>query len=213
MITLLHGDNVVASRSFLTSLKKKYPQTKNFSVKSVNELIDHLVIQTMLVQEELVVVEGYSKELLERIKEAQTTKEVVLWSEKTVSSPPRDIKVLEFKGNFKGNAYKLVDSVGLKDLKKSLVILEALEKEKFPFEIIIGTLYRQFKLILAFKERESLPVADFIKEKLAKQSPRWAIQELILAIKGLAALDEKIKTGQVSAGIGLTYFLSKIIVD
>lgn len=211
MIYLLHGNNLVASRNFLTALKKKYSQTKNFSTKNIQAVIDHLTIPLLFGGQELVIIEGFDKEWLEKIKGINTSKDLVIWSDKVLSSPPAGVKILEFKETFKGNAFKLADYVGEKDLKKSLEMLKSLEREKVPVEIIVGTLFRQFKLLLGVKEKEPLGVPDFVKNKINKQADGWEVDQLVSALKLLLSLDVKIKTGRIKPDLGLTQLLAKII--
>lgn len=212
MIYLLHGENTVSSRSYLLKLKKDFSEVKTISIKSLSSLeLSSLTPGSLFSTKVLIVIEGWGKDTAEKIKGLGKERDVVIWTDKIVENPPKEFKVLEFKENFKTNAFRLADAAAERDLKKSLQILADLQNYKIPPELIIGALSREFRLLLATVEKENLSgTPDFVKEKLKKQVLNWNKEEVIKVLNKILELDQRIKTGRVGAFIGLTKLLADL---
>lgn len=211
MIYLLHGDNLLASRNFLLKLKKDYPEVKNLNVKNLSELRELASFNSLFAPKELIIIEGYKEDLLEKIKEIGSKSDIAVWVDKKIKNIPPYVKALEFKETYKGNVFKLADFVAEKNLARALLLLEELASEKTPFEIIVATLVRQFNFLLIYLDEKTFAGPDFAKEKIKKYSQNWQLEEVMGALKNLLILDQKLKIGKVESKIGLTQFLLKII--
>lgn len=118
--------------------------------------------------------------------------------------------------------FDLTDSLGQKDIKKSLEVLNNLIFEKEPIQKILITLYNHFKKLLIVKLAinynkdiaQSLklkPNQMFLVNKYKNQARLFKIEELQIINQELIDLDFKYKNGLVDLQVGLEAILCAYI--
>lgn len=114
--------------------------------------------------------------------------------------------------------FDLTDSLGKKDTKTALKVLQNLIYEKEPLQKILITLYNHFKKIyltkIATKENKNIvqslklrPNQTFLVKKYQMQAKYFKENELKLILQSLRDLDYKYKIGEIDLQIGLESIL------
>lgn len=127
-----------------------------------------------------------------------------------------DIKVVVSKDNILKEKiiFDLVDAVGNQQIKKTLLLLENMEKKGEPMLIILKMLIRQFHLIMFSKEmnEKGFPPEDTAKrlkqhpypiKKCYRQAKNFTQEQLELALARLLHANYQIVTGQYDAKLAL----------
>ena len=110
--------------------------------------------------------------------------------------------------------FDLTDSLGQKDIKKSLEVLNNLIFEKEPIQKILITLYNHFKKLLIVKLaiNYNKDIAQmFLVNKYKNQARLFKIEELQIINQELIDLDFKYKNGLVDLQVGLEAILCAYI--
>lgn len=116
--------------------------------------------------------------------------------------------------------FDLTDSLGRRDVKNALEILNGLIYNKEPIQKILITLYNHFKKLflikLAIKENRNLveslnlkPNQMFLQAKYKKQADYFSEAELRKIIEEFINLDANYKNGLIDINIGLESILCK----
>ena len=116
--------------------------------------------------------------------------------------------------------FDLTDNLGMRDIKKALLILDELIYQKEPVQRILITLYNHFKKIYLTKIAVKLnkdvaksidlkPNQLFLVPKYKKQAMAFTEEELKKIIKELVRLDYLSKNGKIDAMVGLKGILSR----
>lgn len=114
--------------------------------------------------------------------------------------------------------FDLTDSLGKKDTKTALTVLQNLIYEKEPLQKILITLYNHFKKIyltkIAVRENKNIakslnlkPNQTFLVKKYQMQSKYFKENELKLILQSLRDLDYKYKIGEIDLQVGLESIL------
>jgi DNA polymerase-3 subunit delta len=129
---------------------------------------------------------------------------------------PRDIELLTVSV-IKQNIFDMVDSIGRRDVKRSLDALYAQLTESAPEELM-GMIIRQFRLLIIIKEAmgTAMSVTDIcvlvrlpagIVERLISQAKGFDLHELKEIYHQLLELDLSNKTSQMPADLALDAFV------
>ena len=124
-----------------------------------------------------------------------------------------DIDALSIK-QFESVIFDLTDSLGQKNVEKSIQVLNNLIYEKEPVQKILITLYNHFKKIYITKlcEKYKLDIAEYLKlkqnqlflvSKYKKQAGYFSEFEIKNILEQFTRLDEAYKAGVVDINIGL----------
>ena len=108
--------------------------------------------------------------------------------------------------------FDLTDSLGKKDTKTALTVLQNLIYEKEPLQKILITLYNHFKKIyltkIAMKENKNVaqslnlkPNQTFLVKKYQMQAKYFKENELKIILQSLRDLDYKYKIGDLQVGL------------
>lgn len=209
MITILHGENLVASREklveLLESAKEKNFTIDRFDAKNLSraELETKLVKQDLFGSKRLVVVEGLhslprskqKKQLLELIQAAEI--ELILWEKrdltKTMLKKFPQAEIHHFK--LSNALFNWLDSLRgdgrqLQDQLKKLHL--ALEREDAYLCFIM--LARQLRLLIQLKEGNRPPGAPWMINKLEKQAETFTLSQLLKLHQELIKIDQAHKT-------------------
>ena len=114
--------------------------------------------------------------------------------------------------------FDLTDTLGKKDTKKALEVLQNLIYQKEPLQKILITLYNHFKKIyltkIATKENKNIaqslnlkPNQTFLVKKYQMQAKYFKENELKIILQSLRDLDYKYKTGEIDLQVGLESIL------
>ena len=114
--------------------------------------------------------------------------------------------------------FDLTDSLGKKDTKTALTVLQNLIYEKEPLQKILITLYNHFKKIyltkIAMKENKNVaqslnlkPNQTFLVKKYQMQAKYFKENELKVILQSLRDLDYKYKIGEIDLQVGLESIL------
>ncbi len=211
---VVHGGDVISSRNYLASLKKKYKSTlyldgEKLGVAGIEEAIRN---RPLFSDRILTVVENYPAQ--EKIPSVDTSYDFIFWWSKTLREVPRAEKVIHFKDQSVFGVFRFADSIGQKQIKPTLLLLSKLLEEKVPPEKIIGVLTRQLKMIAQILDGEvdKVSTSQFVQKKLIGQAKHWDLKSTQEGLAFIFRTDIKIKKGQAKKEIALTdlaYYLCK----
>lgn len=209
MVTILHGENIVASREKLVQLLSKAKENQlnidRLDAKNLNraELETRLVKQDLFGSKRLIVIEGLHSlpkskqktQLINLIKEAEI--EVILWEKRNLTKT-----MLKQFPQAKENHFKLsnalfnwLDTVrgDGKNLATQLKKLhQALTKEDAYLCFVMLT--RQIRLLIQVKEGNRPPGAPWMIKKLEKQADTFSLKQLLKIHHQLIEIDYAHKT-------------------
>lgn len=215
MLTLLHGDNLAASYSYLLRLKKEFQgeiidvESKNLTEKLVNEIIGQ---DSLFTTAKLIVVTGQPlAAVLKNIQLLSSGNEIIIWVDKKIGTSSYKAKILEFKDSSPNPNFKLSDCFANRDLKGCLKELANLGKVKTPSELIIGILARQVRLLLQLKDEDPSGINPYVVSKLRPLLGKWENSELKTGLEKLLELDHKIKAGKMDPGTGLFNYIVETV--
>lgn len=214
MWTIIHGDNLVASYTYLLNLKKNFKgEVKELGAKGLDEKeLKEVIGQTGLFNaSKLVVITGLPSLSIFKLAPLLEKEELVIWVDKKVNLPGVKAKILEFKDTTSKANFKLADNFSNQDLKGCLKELENLLKEKTPPELIIGILARQIRLMIQVKEGELGGINPYVASKLKGTVPKWQLVGLEKSMEKLLEVDHQIKTGRMEARLALFNYLLETI--
>src|SRR3990167_2285828 len=101
MLTVLHGDNLIASYNLLQKYKKDFNGeivTLDAKTTTPAELLETLGQDALFDSSKLVILEGNPKAgLLEAINKGSTSFEIIVWADKKITTGSFKGKILELK--------------------------------------------------------------------------------------------------------------------
>jgi hypothetical protein len=153
MITLLHGENIVASRKKLSDLKSAYEEVLELNGKTASEtdFVQATQSQSMFAAKKLVVIEGIPKFELK-----VPTCDVVIWEDKKIKNT-EGFSALEFKTP--ASVFTFLNNMTVQNFRT------ALKDNDVQFIFIMMT--RQYRgdktklLELDYKNKQGLLPCDF----------------------------------------------------
>lgn len=207
MITLLHGDNTVASRTalhaLLASLRDKQVHIRHLLAKDVDipNLESALGTTSLFASDHCVVIEELmslpkSKKkdsIISFIQSSNAT--VVMWEKKALT--PTQIK--QFSGAriqvFKTSSaiFTWLDALDPKNDANMLVLFGKAVKHD-GVELCFAMLARQIRLLIQIKEGKIPPISPFAVSKLQKQAKDFTLSHLLFLHRGMVHADEQQKT-------------------
>lgn len=218
MITILHGQDEVASRNYLNDLIKRAPEgvirlgKNDLAVEKLSQIVSGL---SLFGETKQIVTENYLKQRLPSQKDAvremlsNFAGEVIVWEDgprsKTVLSLFSEAKILEFK--IPSTVFKFLDNVRPKNPKDNIISFRQALVGSSP-EIIFSMLARRFVEILS----PSREAADWQKARLRAQAKFFSKTELVSGIRELLEIDIAQKTSSTPFLLGgkIEWFLSRL---
>lgn len=219
MLTIIHGDQLPASRQHLNQLLGAYKQ-KKFAVQTVTgkelqtgALIAVFEHQDLFAQPKVLVVEELhslpiSKKRTQLIDDlaAQTDLELIIWEKKKLTAlqlkklignrPTIDQKVELFVS--KNELWSLLDQLSpqVATKKKLLAQYQAVLKQgEDPFYLSVMFL-RQMRMLIQFKTNQPPKVAPFQIKSFQTQAQKFTLPQLLQAHHQLVIIDYELKSGQ-----------------
>lgn len=205
MIYLLHGSDTVSSRTFLSKLKSQYQDVTVIDCKKLTSETIILPQGSMLSTQELVVLENFAPKKGEVLKNSGQT-DIAIWIDREITSPNWVDKTLVFQGKDQAATFKFADSLSYGQEKIALLSVEKLMSDNTPPEMVIGSLVRQFRLMLFYfaGEKEKISASSFLQQKVSDQAKNWSIRKIKSALLLILKADLGIKAGKISPRNGLT---------
>lgn len=214
MLTVLHGDNLIASYNLLQKYKKDFSgevvtlEAKTTTPKELEEVLGQSALFDV---SKLVVLEGNPKAgLIEAINTLSTSNDLIVWADKKITTTAFKGKILELKDSTNTN-FKFADNFTARDLKNSLRDLQTLLDEKTPSELIIGILTRQLKLILQILDGEVGGINPYVVSKIKVHLKKWTPDLVKNALADLLVVDHHLKTGRIDPQSALFNYLTKLL--
>ncbi len=215
MLTVLHGDNLIASYNLLQKYKKDFSgeivtlESKSTTPKELEEVLGQ---SALFDTSKLVILEGNPKaNLVEAINALAASFDLIVWADKKITTTPFKGKILELKDTTNTN-FKFADSFTSRDLKNSLHDLQTLLDEKTPSELIVGILTRQLKLIMQVLDGEVSNINPYVVSKIKIHLKKWTPEKVKKGLKELLVIDHHLKTGRIDPQSALFNYLTKTLV-
>jgi len=218
MFTILHGDNILASRKAL-EMTKKMARDKEIIVfdgkkVSLTDLKQALEARSLFGQEKLVIVENListkqknqttkqSNNILRYLKNLSPNVDLILWERKKIDgrvlTPFKNARVQLLKTP--AAIFKFLESIQPDNQRLMLSLLENCTKTD-PIELIFYMIIRQFRQLLLVKDLGKKGVsrmAPWQYAKLTNQGNCFTLDKLLKIYKELLKIDYQQKTGQAA---------------
>jgi len=224
MIVIIHGDDIVLSRSFFHELKQKHKDIITFdgSKITITDLVQNIEGSGLFGSTKTIFIEEFltkfkktnkeSKEILNFIITSSKNVNFVLWESKEILKKDlflfKDAVIKFFK--IPKNIFTLLDNLKPGNSKNLLNLfhqgLEAGIKE----ELIFFMIQRQFRILLALTQRHPKPeneidevnrLAPWQMEKLQRQARMFDASDLKKIYKKLYEIELNQKTGGLAMSL------------
>lgn len=228
MITILHGDDIAASRNYYKTLQKKDDLIFDGDRITLDDIKNVVQSTTLFNDTKTISIENFfskrkpSKEMetiIEYVKISGKDHDVIFWeskplTKKTLSAfPNATIKVYTFPQSL----FAFLEALQPENTK-TLLQLYHQTLTHTEAEMILAMLTRQVRLLLAISEDAANPIeemkrlAPWQKSKLLSQSRQFSLQKLQNLHSQLYALDVQSKTGGLSLPLSqsIDFFLASI---
>ncbi|PIV09061.1 hypothetical protein COS31_05000 [Candidatus Roizmanbacteria bacterium CG02_land_8_20_14_3_00_36_15] len=211
MLTVICGEDVVASRNYFTELKNKYLEKKidiyNIDPNQIDEVYKWIGESISLFSDKRIfVTQGLNKFIskknslqLRKVEFLIKDKNVILldWEDSVMSRNlkfPKGITVREFKPS--ETIFKLVDNCFPGNLAGFIRSLDNISS-KVADGLIFYLLARQLRNLIILKSgKKSGKMMDWQIWKLQKQLKSWEMEKLIAFYQGMHRIDVLEKTSQ-----------------
>lgn len=218
MITIIHGDSIYESRNYFFDFKKSFPNISSLSGININkdELINLFQGDNLFFEDKNVAIENFlsknkpSKaldEIVEILNKNSKNANIILWEEKEIGQkilskfPKAQIRVFKIPKLI----FNFLDSIRPENGQGLITIFHKL-LENSAAEIIIYMMTRQFRLMIAIKDKggnidEISKMISWQKSKLEKQASLFDKNKLINLYRKLYDIDASQKTGKLTIPI------------
>lgn len=207
---ILHGENLVASRQQLSTLKENFSgEIISFAGEKLNltQLKQALESLSIFKKEKLIIIENLftrqssqeKESLLKYLKESQP-ENLIVWEGKTIDgrslTPFKLAKIQKF--TLSALIFKFVDSLAPQNKRNSLYWLGQCLKKDAP-EVVFYMLSRQIRLLIIAKDlgaKDLTRLAPWQKAKFVNQAQKFTLKQLVNLYQRLLQIDWQQKTGQ-----------------
>lgn len=207
MITIVCGEDLVASRSYFHEMVKEFKnkdiEVQNVSLDELQSMSEMIYSVSLFSQKRVFFMENVNTKLKSMDKKTSMVLsaihradglELIIWEDR----PSRELKlsslgkVKEFK--LKKNIFVFLESFYPGNRREFLSILADLvdsSEERFIF-LMLSRHTRN--LILVKEDKQLLKLASWQLYKLSKQAQRWTLANLILVYESMMKIDHNDKT-------------------
>jgi DNA polymerase III delta subunit len=220
---LLHGDDIVASRKFLTGLLEEYQVTeldgKNLNALNLSESLSSISLfdeKKAVVVENLLSKNSKKKEFVSFINSQNGSVLLVLWEDKklpkTSFNSLKDITIRDFL--LPQNYFRFLDSFYQGAGKNLFTMYHELLDSSTPEQIFYSLLKRLRLLVILDskgKTDEILKMAPWQLQKLNNQLRHWKRESLLSFYEQLQETEIKLKTGKLP--VSLSKYLDILILS
>lgn len=229
MITLIHGDDISASRSYYKSLQGKQVQTFDGEKVTIGELTESLQSLGLFGNENQICFENFFSKrktsrdmtaILSLIETYDADTTFILWESKQLTKKTTEsISHATIKSfPLPKSLFSFLDSIKPQNKTKMLMLYhETLEYT--PPEMILFMITKQIRILLAFHDTkasltidEVVRIAPWQKQKLTLQANLFTTAQLLKLHAHIFDLDVKSKSGGLSLPLAQTidFFLASI---
>lgn len=213
MITILHGDNVYASRKELDKIKETFDgEIIRLDGKNLSEtdLVQATKSKSLLASQKLVIVENFlSDKKRKEFDFSDIEGDLVFWDDqelgKTVLNELKDLKYRIFLFKTPITIFKFCDQIAPQNSKNLLSLFKECLQSGEP-EYIFIMIVRQFRLML-----NPTGAAPWQQAKLVSQAKSFGEKRLGEIYKNLLEIDYQTKSG-LSVG-GLAFNLELFLLN
>ncbi len=210
MLTILHGDNIAASRNVLNSLisQAKKKQQRVIRITPDGFQIEDLIAvlgSGLFDQNKLIVIDEFQKFSLQQqknialqIKKNPSQHQQVVWASKKL--PAKTLNLFPKKQDrlFKpeNTVFFFLDSLSPNNKQRSLALLNQTLKKENPglvFHLLTGRI--EDLIIVATGHQDQLTKAPWQKSRLITQAKNFSLSQLKTFLEQLILLDYRQKTG------------------
>ena len=216
MLTILHGENIIASRDklveLITQAKDKNKTIERLNAEKINPgfLESNLVKQDLFGTERIVVIEELhslpkskqKKILIELITKSEM--DIILWEKRkltpTMTKKFPQAKIFEFK--LSKTLFKWLDSLNgdKKNQNQQLLTFRQTLKTDDP-QLCLVMLARQIRMLIQVKDNENMPGSPWMIKKMKKQSQSFNLKQLLNIHHQLLDIDLRQKTSTNNLGL------------
>lgn len=225
MITIIHGDDIVASRKFLNDEKSKTENTKTFSGTYLLTDIIQTLEGSLFEGETSVFIENLlgkkknteKEEIISYLSKNASLTNVYIWEDAEI--PVKTVQVFKTAQNKLFKLPKLlftfVDSLK-PETGKNLIVLFHQLLDQTDADFVFAMIIRQFRLLIAISEDDSIDEVKRLSPwqiaKIKKQKSLFTEKQLLLQHNKLFNIDSKLKTGTLSLSLiqAIDFFLSDL---
>jgi len=203
MISILHGDNYVASRQALNQTLTNKPlkfEAKTLTTEALTQVLESnpmfSINQPILIENLLTSIRSKLKDSLIKIILSNQEKTIFLWEKKLITPAVKKqflkAQIKEFK--LPPSLYSFLDTFNLKAFHQSL--------DQNPAELIFYLFHRRVsQLIQISTDPQSVKGAPWQLGKLKSQASNLSLEKLLYLHQKLLEIDEQIKTGQTDVSL------------
>lgn len=213
MLTIFHGDNVIASRKVLGSLiaQAQKKQQKLIRISPSNFQIETLTTSLnpdLFNQEKLIILDDFQKfspkqqkTIAEQIQNNPSPYQIIIWAGKKLTAKTLKLFPQKREQLFKpdNTVFLFLDSLSPDNKQKALLLLnQALDKENpgLIFYLLAGRI--EDLIIVATGHQDKLSRAPWQKNRLINQAKKFSLPQLKTFLEKLILLDYRQKTGKIS---------------
>ncbi len=229
MITVIHGDDIASSRNYFIQQKEKAKDSfifegENVSLTALVQIFEGGGLfgeeQTLFV-EELLSKKKAGKELDEITSylNKQKISDIFLWESKEITKKQLQVfpKAIQKLFKFPQSIFTFLDNIR-PDNQTQIVAYFHQTLSTSEAEFVLYMLVRQFRLLLAVKEKtgetidEAVRLVPWQKSKLERQASLFTEKQLKIIYKRLFEIDLAQKTGMLSQPLShaIDFFLLEI---
>lgn len=222
MITIIHGDDTAASRTYLNDLRSKYSEAAllDGATVTLTDLIQILDGGDLFQTSKTVIIERlYTRKKAAKEFEALTTylqtktleNEIILWEDKELDKRAlsifRHATIKDYK--LPQTLFLFLDSIQPGQGVKLAQLFHKVTSTTEP-EMVFFMLVRQIRLLLALREKSAEQI-DEVKRlapwqlgKIQRQSSSFSPEQLISLHTRLFEIDRDMKTGELATNLTTT---------
>lgn len=208
MITIIHGDDIVASRTYFNEQKSKAETVFSFSgIYSLTQLMQALEGSLFTETPSLFIENLLSKkkntekdDIIAYLAKQKKHSDVYIWEDSEISLKNLQVfKTADIK-TFKlpKLLFTYLDSLKPEDSKHLIMLFHQLLTQT-DVDFVFAMIIRQFRLLLAVSEPDSIEeikrLGPWQITKLKKQRSFFTEKQLLLQYNKLLLIDNKLKTG------------------
>lgn len=228
MVSLLHGEDTVASRRFLLSLRNSFQEgpVYEFNGESLPEFVRLSDGRDFFSPRKLVIVEFFKQSIPKQIPYLQyltgkpETTEVIFWvgselsarCELLITGQRQGWRVKNFKGFNRRYVFDFVDAVFSRNSVlafKSFCSILSRNENLFG---IISLIVQRLRLLLWSKTNVSFftNLKPFVRSRVEKQAALFSVEELVEALEKCSQVDSEIKVGALDPSLGIVQIVQRI---
>lgn len=214
MVTIIHGEDIVASQKLKIELLKKGLEVIELESPEISILKQATESKSLFSEEKIVILSGKFDKLFDKLIEIINSSEIPIYifsektlSNKTISQFPK-AKIILNKP--KAIIFEFLESIRPKTAKNTISLYKNLNNEP---ELIFFMITRQFRNLILVKDGTwTSEINPWQKSKLASQAQYFTLEGLLKIYKDLEKIDYENKTGQSPLELSKTLelFLLKI---